>query len=278
MDRQEHEDLSEALRELDATPAEIETWTPIVRRLMAWPERRVTPTDQARLLFILDQAMPRHSEVRQAIRERLMRRNRLVALLATAQAQVSVLRFTFWGLSLLIVLVGAIIELSAPNALAALWLRALAPLLAYLSVASAFRGVRLHTLEWELACPPSALQIIIARLVVVLGYDVGLGLLLSLVIWAQGSESFLLVTLYWLVPLLLVAGLALVLSLWFSVLSATALAYSGWLVLLFGSGYVDRLLSPGGELILGFAGIAMLALALWRFARQVPRHFLALTT
>ncbi len=176
-------------------------------------------------------------------------------------------------------MLGVTIELAIPHNTALVsWIRALAPLLAYLSVASAFRGVGLHTLEWELACPPSALQLIIARLVIVLGYDVCLGTLLSLVTWALGGGSFLAVTLYWLVPLLLVAGLALVLSLWHSVSLAAALAYSSWLALLFlSSSHLYILLSFHGELILGVAGLFMLVVAIWSFTRQVPRHFLSTT-
>jgi hypothetical protein len=238
-----HDDLVEALRELDATPAETTAWVPIVQQLTAWPDRRITPADKGHLMSVLGQEMPQRSVVRQAIHERLARQNRLVTLLTTAHSQVSMLRFTFWMLSAVIVLLGAIIELSTRNPAAIAWLRALAPLLAFLSVASVFRGVGLRTLEWELACPPSALQLIMARLVVVLGYDACLGLILSLIGWAHGG-SFLVVTLYWLVPFLLVAGLALTLSLWLPVALAAALAYCSWVVLLFlGSGQLNMLLS-----------------------------------
>ena len=275
MDTNDREHLRDALRELDATPTEIAAWTPLVQRLAEWPEKHITPADQKHLLSVLAHTMPQHSAVRQAIRERLTHHNRLVALLSTARAQVSVLRLPFWILSLLIVLTGAIIELSTQNPLALTWVRSLAPLLAYLSVASAFRGIRLHTLEWELACPPSAVQLIVARLVVVLGYDVGLGLLLSLVGWAHGNGSFLLVTLDWLVPLLLVAGLALTLSLWLSILSATVLAYGSWLLLVLSTDHLTLLASLSGELLLGGMGIVLVALALWRFTRHIPQHLQA---
>lgn len=278
MNLDNQDDLVESLRDLDATPVERTAWTSIVQQLAEWPDRRITPIDAQHLLSVLGQVMPQRSVVRQAIRERLAHRNRLVALLATARTQVSIFRLTFWVLSLVIVLVGTIIELSTQNPATLAWLRALAPLLAFLSVASTFRGVGLHTLEWELACPPSVLQLIVARLVVVLGYDVGLGLILSLAGWMQGNGSFLVVTLYWLVPFLLVAGLALVLSLWLPVPLAAALAYCSWLALLFlDSGSLDMLLSFNGELILGLAGLVMLTIAIWRLTLQVPRHFLSAT-
>jgi hypothetical protein len=225
---------------------------------------------------VLGAALPQRSSVRQAVRAHLARRGQLARLLATVHSQVSVLRLSFWVLSALLALLGIIIELApAQNGLSLLWLRALAPLLAYLSVASVFRGAGLHTLEWELACPPSALQLISARLVIVLGYDIALGLLLSLVAWGQGEGSFLMVTLHWLVPLLLVAGLALALSLRFSVPVAVGVPYGAWLALLIvTAGSQGSVLSPRGEVALGLAGIALLAFALWRLTRQIPDHLL----
>ena len=62
-------------------------------------------------------------------------------------------------------------------------------------------------------CLPSPVQMVLARLVIVLGYDVALALGLGVVLWAGGSAQVLALTLFWSMPLLLVAGLALVLSL-----------------------------------------------------------------
>jgi hypothetical protein len=125
-------------------------------------------------------------------------------------------------------------------------------------------------------------QLTLARLLIVLGYDVGLGLLLSLALWSLGSGGFLLLTLHWLMPLLLVAGLALLLSLRLDVYRAASLAYGGWLALLlldmqapvFGSPPIVPLTSLA-EVIFGLAGVACLALALLRLeqnlARMLPR-------
>jgi hypothetical protein len=273
----DRDELLSALRELDLPPDEVATLLPVARRLGAWVDPRVTPADQGRLLAVLGAALPQPVPVRQQIRERLARRGQLARLLATVHSQVSVLRLSFWVLSAVLALLGIVIELApAQNGLSLLWLRALAPLLAYLSVASVFRGAGLQTLEWELACPPSALQLISARLVIVLGYDIALGLLLSLVAWSQGEGSFLVVTLHWLVPLLLVAGLALALSLRFSLPVAVGVPYGAWLALLIvTAGSQGGVLSPRGEVALGLAGIALLTFALWRLTWQIPDHLLA---
>lgn len=279
MQRDNHDDLMASLWELDASPEDVEAWVPIVQQLAAWRDPRITPADHGRLLALLGQELPRAAPVtavRQAIRQRLARQNRIVTMLAVVHSQVSMLRLSFWVLSALLVSLGVVIELApSDNSVSIAWLRALAPLLAYLSVASVFRSARLHTLEWEFACPPSPLQLIAARLFIVVGYDVGLGLILSMIGWAQGEGSFLVVTLHWLMPLLLITGLALVLSLRLPAPTAAGIAYSGWLTLLvLGGGQVQGLLSLQTELLLGLAGGSLLGLALLRFTHEIPRHLL----
>ena len=124
-------------------------------------------------------------------------------------------------------------------------------------------------LEFELSCPPSPQQLTIARLLVVLLYDIGLGLLLSLLLLTRGGESFLTLTLDWLMPLLLIMGLTLLLSLRFSIYLAAAIAYVGWLMLLvltlpiYGEVLSFSLLSL---LAMGLVGILFLAIAV----RSIP--------
>ncbi len=113
-----------------------------------------------------------------------------------------------------------------------LLLRASGPFLAYLGTIIAFRGAAVRALECELVCLPSPVQLALARLVIVLGYDVGLGLALSLALWAGGASQVLALTLSWLMPLLLVAGLALLLSLRLSIQAAASVAYGSWLAVL----------------------------------------------
>ena len=150
------------------------------------------------------------------------------------------------------------------------------PLLAYLAALSAFRGIDQGVLEFELACPPSLLQLTLARLVVVLGYDIGLGLLLSATLTAWSGESFQAITLHWMMPLLLVMGLALLLSLRLSNFLSASIAYGGWLGLLGVSSLAEKIglrsinLNTTGELVLGLAGLALLALALLNIKKALP--------
>jgi len=208
--------------------------------------------------------------VRQAIHEH--RQHRVAFLLATARAQVSLFGLGFWLVSALITLVGvgAVVVLSnvVPDqalALQALVLRISGPLLAFLGTIVAFRGRGARVLELELVCLPSPLQLAIARLVIVLGYDVGLSLALSLLLWAGGSSQVLALTLSWFTPLLLVAGLALLLSLRLSIQVAASLAYGSWLALLTIStisNLQSLLLAPALLVLPGCIGLAGLSIGL----------------
>jgi hypothetical protein len=286
------EALDAALREQGALPDEIDAWAPVVQRLADWPERRVAPADTNRLLAALAPLVPHRSEVRQAVRTHFARQRSGVAwLLEMARVQVSILRPSFWLVSVAVTLLGAYVELAPWDTDSVLIVRAIAPVLAFLGITAMFRGPGLRTLECEIACPPTAMQLAIARLVVVLGYDIVLGQCLGLALWLHGTVglhgglSFLTLTLHWLMPLLLVSGLALVLSLRFPAAVASGIAYACWLagLSLFYS-IADATAGVGGptpsapatlplavEIALGLAGIALLALGTLRFPTSITR-------
>jgi hypothetical protein len=273
------EQLTELLREQGATPEESADLLPTLRRLSEWQSPQPEPADTRRLLARLMPELPSHSPVRQAIHEH--RQHRVSFLLATARAQVSIFGLGFWLVSALITLVGlgAVVMLRyvVPDqalVLQALVLRISGPLLALLGTIVAFRGRGARVLELELVCLPSPLQLAIARLVIVLGYDVGLSLALSLLLWAGGSGQVLALTLSWFTPLLLVAGLALLLSLRFPVQAAASLAYGSWLAFLAISTISPLqvlLFAPGLLVLPGCIGLALLSIALLRLHADMHR-------
>ena len=268
-----HKHLETALREQGETTDDILELLPILQRLSEWQAPQPSPADTRRLLARLTSAMPAHSPVRQAIREH-QQRTRVTGLLATARAQVSLFGLAFWLVSALVTLLGAAVVLSNVLSNQEVVLRASGPLLAYLGTIVAFRGRGARVLELELACLPSPLQLAIARLVIVLGYDVGLGLALSLALWAGGAGQVLALTLSWLMPLLLVAGLALLLSLRLSVQVAASLAYGSWLAVLAiatTSNLQTFLLAPELSVLPGCIGLALLVIALLRIHTNMHR-------
>src|SRR5579885_3198242 len=271
--------LADALREQGEAPEEIADLAPALLSLSAWQAPQPTAADTERLLARLMPALPNLSPVRQAIRARRMsQRGRLAALLETARTQVSLFHPAFWLLSAAVMLAGAAAMLSNASLDQSLLLRAIGPFLAYLGTTTAFRGVNLRVLEFELACPSSPTQLALARLVIVLGYDVGLGLALSLALWAHDKTSFRMLTLYWLMPLLLVAGLALLLSLRLPVRTAAAISYGGWLTLLAldstGALVGRSLFTPLSvqvEVIISLLSLTFLVIALLRLHAAVSR-------
>ena len=181
-----------------------------------------------------------------------------------ARAQVSLFGLGFWLVSALVTLVGAVVVLSKVLPDQVLVLRLSGPLLAYLGTIVAFRGRGARVLELELVCLPSPLQLVIARLVIVLGYDVGLCFALALVLWVGGIGDVLALTLSWLMPLFLVAGLALLLSLRLSVQAAASLAYVSWLIFGIVSPLQALLFVPELLVLPGCIGLVLLAIALLR--------------
>jgi hypothetical protein len=279
--------LARMLREQGATPGEIASLLPTMSRLAEWQTPQPTAVDTARLLAQLAEAQalapkPAQTPIRQSIRsERRRRGYGLRWLLAVAWTQVSLFGAGFWLASALVTVAGAVATLGIGAAepvrspiTQAFLLRASGPLLAYLGTVVAFRGVRERTLECELACPPSPLQLTIARLMIVLGYDVALGLALTLTLWAGGAVQVLTLTLAWFMPLLLVAGLALLLAQRYSMQTAAFTAYGGWLAFLALGTNVAQIASwpfalraPSDALsdaLVGAVGVALLAVALWQ--------------
>jgi hypothetical protein len=283
--------LAQALREQGVAPDEMAGLLPALRRLDEWSAPQPSPVDTERLLAQLVHVAPSRSPVRRAIRERQQRPiGSIIGLLEIARAQVSLFGPSFWLVSALITFVGAVAALSAavpaPDAdqVAAqvVVLRASGPLLAYLGALIAFRGTGAHVLECELVCLPSPLQLVLARLVIVLGYDITLGLALCLSLVAGGAGDVLRLMLSWFMPLLLVVGMALLLSLRLSIQTAASVAYGIWLAILAQDAIMNAqhtqaiqalpllALTPVSEALLGCLGIALLAVALLRLRTDLP--------
>jgi hypothetical protein len=272
----------EALHEQGVPLEEVADLLPALGRLSEWQAPLPSPEDTRRLLSTLTEALPKTSAVRLAIATNQERQGSgLRWLLATARTQVSLFGTAFWLVSALVTLLGGIVVLGfsqeqrGPDvASEMLLLQASGPFLAYLGTAVAFRGAASRVLELELVCLPSPLQLALARLVVILGYDVGLGLALSLLLWVTGTGQVLALVLSWFMPLLLVAGLALVLSLRFPPQVAAALAYGSWLAVLAAQATLPLRLvpvTPLANILLGGLGLVLLGIALHRMRLDLYR-------
>ncbi|GCE17645.1 hypothetical protein [Dictyobacter kobayashii] len=248
-----------------------------MERLQAWTAPQPTLTERQALLAKLLPALPVYSPIRQSIQENYASFwHRLRMFFHMALVQVSMLQPSFWLLSFLIVCAGLAsgsipFSNSALSARVVLW--ALGPLVAYVGTMSIFRGARYNMLECELACPPSVQQITLARLIVVLGYDILLGMFLSTYLWRIDGGSLSLLILHWLAPMLLVSAIALFFSLRVSANLAAGLAYSVWLCLLiffalpFGSKIISSVITEVELLVAGLGIILLIVVVLSQPAR-----------
>ncbi len=270
LDQEDH--LADALREQGTPEEKIPELTQSLMRLKEWQAPTLTAGDSRQLVERLASHLPAVSDIRRAVRNHppgLL--GEFVDLLRLVQTQVSLFQMSFWLASSVIILLGGLLILSGPILNPTFLLQVIGPLLSYLGIATAFRGSGLHMLEFELACPPSPRQLTLARLVIVLCYDIALGLFLSLVLRVSSNFSFWLITLHWLAPLLLGTGLTLLLSLRIPVSRAAVISYVGWLVVL-ASALIEQnsvqtsvsVFSGLTELGFGLAGLAMLVgVILW---------------
>lgn len=281
--------LEGALREQGEDEQSIEALAPVLERLSEWQAPVLSEADTQRLLSVLLPLLPDAGtpstlpvrEIRATLHHGLAQtRSRLSWFFELSLLQGMMVRPSFWLASAFISALGMLAMVFSLPTNGAFVLRLLGPLLAALGVSAAFRSVRLNMLEIELSCPISPLRLTLVRLVLVLGYDIALGLLVSLTLVlvnvpASGSGLLLLVMVtvgHWLAPLLLVAGLALILSLRLTVETAAALAYAGWLAVLVPTlaegmeqtqGFFTSLLS-GGEIAIGIVGALLVVVALLR--------------
>jgi hypothetical protein len=231
LDQADH--LSQALREQGEVEDQIPELTSELMRLKDWQAPSPSVDETHQLVAQLRPYTPAASPIRWAVQDR--RTGPLaefILLLRLVRTQVSIFQSSFWLASVVIAFLGDMLILSGPVLNPIFLLQVIGPLLSYLGTATAFRGHGLYMLEFELACPPSPRQLTLARLIIVLCYDIGLGLLLTLSFWSLGDLGFWQITLHWLAPLLFGVGLTLLFSLRIPLHQAAMVSYVGWLAVL----------------------------------------------
>ncbi len=142
-----------------------------------------------------------------------------------ARAQVSLFKAPFWLATALLTLLGLILEVSTGLPV----LVFVAPILAAMGVAFAFRPGARGTWEMESACPIKPAEWLFARFTVVVADDLILMLLATLVVGqTDGRVALWRLILSWFGPLVLLSGVALQASLRWGWLAGTALPLGLW--------------------------------------------------
>jgi len=232
-----------------------------------------TPAEFAALLAVLRFQVRRPSEVRVALQQR--RRDwishlRSAALLVAAQSRV--LGWGFWTSSAAVAVLAGL-AFSQTSLTHRFIVYMAGPLLAYLAVVFGFRAERARVIEYEFACPPSPRQLTLARLGLILGYQIAVGLCLSVLLSGADVAAVPTAVVLWLAPLLLGVGATLGLSFAMPTLRAATIVYLVWLTLLAlcaRTGLDANLISPAALALTLAAGAIALAVGIIFLPRHVP--------
>jgi hypothetical protein len=276
MNRDAAERMARRMRAVGFSAEETTATMPILHALGGFPAPQLGPSDHARLVAALVERGVGVSPVRVAIRRRPA--PALAAFGALLRTQARVFTPVFWVGSAVVAAAGFAALSAGLDAGRGLILYLAGPLLAYLGVHAGFRASRLGMVELEFACPVSARQLVLARLAVILGYDLILGLLLAGGLAASGGQPWLRLAVQWFAPLLLVAGAATLASVWAGFASAAGVAYGIWAAAvitmwrLHGGAGIG--LTAPGNIALALTGATLLAAAVVlapRLALALPR-------
>lgn len=188
---------------------------------------------------------------------------RATDLLSLGRAQVRLFSVGFWLVSFAIMLAGTAVEAAGldPERVLAFYLAA--PLLAYTATAAAFRGQHHGPYELELATPVSPRELLLVRLLVILGYDIAIGVIASVPLAVTGQAMLGPLTINWLSPLLLATGATLLLASWVRVEQAGAVVYAGWVVIVVGAARLSTIpmaMLPTLDLVMALIGIVLMSL------------------
>ncbi|RPJ38394.1 MAG: hypothetical protein EHM21_16915, partial [Chloroflexi bacterium] len=160
------------------------------------------------------------------------RLGRMVQLL---RSQIPLVHREIWPASALVIGLGYVIALIAAQSGV---VYALAPLIAATCVSLIYGSESDPAYELALSTPTSPRQILLARLVLVFGYNLVLVLVATLgllpMLSAQPSQPLLgALLLGWLAPMTFLSAMALVFSLWIGPQNAIAISYIAWIAQLF---------------------------------------------
>lgn len=207
----------------------------------------------------------------------------LGGLLLLLRRQARLVRQGIWAASLIVLTLGVILTFLFPGSGVNTSLLALAaPIVAAGGIALVYGPENDPATELEGTTPVSPALILLARLVVVYSYDLGLALLASVALWLAPDHLMLSqLILSWLAPMLFLSALALALSVFLNSQSAIILAFSLW-----GLHIIAEWHEPGlfpdlttflnawwsnQTLLLGLAALCF-ALALLRATRREQRY------
>lgn len=218
-----------------------------------------------------------------AIQANGWREHPLAGLFLLLRRQAALVRQGIWAASLIVLTLGVILTFLFPGTGVNSSLLALAaPVVAAGGIALVYGPENDPATELELATPVSPALILLARLVLVYGYDLALALIASVALWLAPDHLMLSqLILAWLAPMLFLSALALALSVIVNSQMAMIIAFSLW-----GLHLITQLRGPGlfpdvaaftdalwsNQTLLYVLAAVCFALALLRATRQEQRY------
>lgn len=268
------EKLRAQLAEDTGSMEEAEALLPIARQLAEWPAPTASKEDTARLLGVLEAALPERQSAWARWQQRLL--EWWPGLLI--RAQIRIVQREIWVASLLVMALGGMVTVILGRHVggSSLPLVIVAPIVAAMGVAFLYGPDVDPALEITLATPISSRLILLARLALVMGFNFGLGLAacLVLVLLQPGLSLWPLLT-AWLAPMAFLSSLAFLLStLFVSPELSALLSLSLWILQALHSAApsisrvilgwpLPNLMVPAAQPWLWLMALALGGLALW---------------
>ena len=206
-------DPQELLRKLSedgASPDQAAERLPTMQRLAEWEAPQATVQETARLVALLQAQTALQAANRwEKIRSRLQSYWPWLLL----RAQMRVVHSEIWAASALVMVLGILVTWATYRPGEMLAFAILAPVATALGIAYLYGPEVSPSLEVELATPASPRLVLLARLALVFGFNLGLGLLSSFLLAGLGIGSSLGGIIgAWLAPMTFLSALALFLS------------------------------------------------------------------
>ncbi len=199
--------LRAMLREDTESPEEADSLLATVKQIRRWQAPEASPQASAELLKLLAAEMP---AAKKSWRLRLFENWPLLII----RSQMRVVRSEIWLASALVMVLGTVVTLTTHSTSGGtIPLAILAPLVAAVGVAMLYDSDTEPMLELEDTTPVSIRLLLLARLTLVFGFDLLLGLAGSIVLAALNTEiSLWPLVMSWLAPMAFLSGLAFLLS------------------------------------------------------------------
>lgn len=212
-------DVNQEINLAELTPAEIEQLNQTITKLASFTISKPSQVSTDNLVQSLKQYLPHTKNQFDTPIEVSAITQRVIGLLQLLRPQISIFAAPFWFISALTMVLGVYLNTQTMNQSEFIPLLMIAPLVIALGIVYAFRNVDERIVELEKTAALSWIQLVLARMVIILGYNNIIVLFLSLIIHFSLPQLPLFnLLISWFAPL----------ALWSSIALAGTLKFGQW--------------------------------------------------